>query len=123
LNRQLLGVFFHWHALSAIRQALQEAVLALQVQHNDHATSYGQPTGHTSSELLKPLESKALQLTEMPGSLADEFDYAGASSKLQVYLAKQGWDVVITPLVQDTTIVPLVPYALRVLAVQKDGER
>lgn len=121
LNERYIGLTMHWTALSACRQALQQAVLALQVERTPG------PGDEGAQDDAVPLETfpNTLTFTGLPSSLADENDYAMATKKLVVCLEQQGWDSIIVPLARDQTIERLLPCALRVLAVrqERDGTR
>ncbi len=125
LDKQWLSTFTHWHPLYAIRDALQAAVLTLQIQRS---SGPGEQTAW-QDRLLSPFASnfapaleKQLQAV-LPSALADEADNVAAIAVLYAHLKQQGWNVVVAPLAQDVTVSRLLPCALRVLAIRQSSER
>jgi hypothetical protein len=122
LDDEWLGVFSHWNTLCALRAALKQAVLTVQIRRTPgpgdsiqverDAPSLCPPA--TQSSMISPRE------TLLP-SLAAEADYEAAATALCASFAKQAWEILVVQLPVDQTVKSIWPWLLRVLVLRKES--
>lgn len=122
LDDKWLGNFSHWHSLCAIRSALKQAVLSLQIKRTPGP---GDPPIN-AEDIVSPQQQAALParispLATLTPSLAAESDHAAAVTALCAAFEQQAWDILVVPLPVDRTVSSIWPYVLRVLALRKES--
>jgi putative thiazole-containing bacteriocin maturation protein len=125
LQGQWLGLFAHWHTLSAIGAALKQAVFSCQLTRTPGPeqappapdTETAPRAAHTRLHLARLPQQQALR-----PSLAAATDYTGATVAMRAVCAQRAREIVVVPLPVDRTVKSLWPCALRVLALQTENE-
>lgn len=120
LNRQCVSAAAHWSTLSAIREALQNAVLFAQ-QRQAGEQPADDPEIRTLQNRFSALQACSAMVS-LPASLAEETDYHTAADVLQRQFKQQGWHAFVVPLMMDTTVASIAKCALRVLMARPYSE-
>lgn len=120
VNERCIGLTAHWNMLCAVRQALQRAVLAAQIRRTpgpgEQETQFASPA-HELADLPDDLPISAT----LGPSLAEAEDYVGAWPALLACLQEHGWRIAVAALSRDRTLERVLPCALRVLALRREG--
>lgn len=121
LADEWLGVFSHWNTLCALRAALKQAVLTMQIRRTP-----GPNDPLLAGEDRFPLQSPASRLnwrppreTLMP-SLAAETDYVTAATALCASFEQRDQEILVVPLPVDQAVKRIWPWVLRVLVLRKE---
>src|SRR6185312_3840060 len=121
VNERYTGLCAHWNIQCALRQALERAVLAVQIERTPgpgEQSEWSQERARSIRALLKDIPVTA----RLRSSLTDENDYLQGWQKLAACLQDQGWQIAIVPLPEDETVSRLLPCALRLLALRQGSE-
>ncbi len=123
LDGKWLGISSHWNALCAIRVALKQAVFSEQVRRTPGPNDprIVKEDLATTQKQAASLARISPQTTPLP-SLADETDYAAATTALLASFEQHRWDILVIPLPTDLTVSRIWPCTLRVLALCKESK-
>jgi bacteriocin biosynthesis cyclodehydratase domain-containing protein len=121
VNERYIGLSAHWNTICAVRQALERAVLVIQIERTPgpgERNEFPQESKATEAQILKGISVS----TRLRPSLAEENNYTTAWQSLATCLRGQRWDIVVAPLPNDATLERLLPCALRLLAVRQGSD-